>query len=92
MLNQWHLVETLIDDEMSVVGCGGALRDWSSVNRHVQPAPDIRILPVIREVCRSRRPRRDRPALPDGSRRTFHVDTVPVLGPGGDVHGVQVWS
>lgn len=76
---------------MSVVGCGGALRDWSSVNRHVQPAPDIRILPVIREVCRSRRPVAIDLRSRTGSRRTFHVDTVPVLGPGGDVHGVQVW-
>ena len=51
-LNEWHLVETLVDEEISVVACGGTVRDWVSVTRHVQPAPDIVVMFVPGESLR----------------------------------------
>lgn len=90
-LNEWHLVETLVDEEMSVVACGGTVRDWASVTRHVQPAPDIAITRIIQEVVRTRRPVKIDVSSRKRPQKTFHIEAIPVLGPGGEAHGVQVW-
>lgn len=90
ILNEWHLVETLVDAEMSVVSCGGAVRDWASVTRHLQPAPDIVITRVVQEVVRTRRAVKIDVSSRKGAQKTFHIEALPVLGPS-EVHGVQVW-
>ncbi|MCK8674574.1 DUF5593 domain-containing protein [Rhodococcus sp. HM1] len=91
ILNTWHLVETLIDEEMSVVSCGGAVRDWASVTRQVQPAPDLPITPIIHEAVHTRRAVRIDVRSRKGAQKTFHIEALPVLGPSGEAHGVQVW-
>lgn len=93
ILNEWHLIETLIDGEMSVVSCGGAVRGgWSSVNRHVQPTPDIAITRIIQEAVRTRRAVKLDVSSRKRAQKTFHIEAIPVPpGPGGEVHGVQVW-
>lgn len=91
MFNEWHLVETLIDEEMSVVSCGGSVRNWSSLHRQLQPAPDIPITQIIQEACRSRRAIKIDLESQKGTQKTFHIEALPVLGPSGEAHGVQVW-
>lgn len=91
ILNEWHLVETLVDGEMSVVSCGGAVKDWASVTRHVQPAPDLPVTPIIDEVVRTRRPVTLDLRSRKGAQKVFHIEALPVLGPSGEAHGVQVW-
>ncbi len=94
VLNEWHLVETLVDGEMSVVSCGGVVKDWASVTRHVQPAPpDLPVTRIIDEVIRTRRPVSiDLRSRKGGRRRRFTSRRCPFSAPsGGDAHGVQVW-
>ncbi|NLU83751.1 GAF domain-containing protein [Rhodococcus sp. HNM0569] len=88
-MNTWYLVETLTDDSATVVGEGGKVRGWTSVAR-LAPAPDVRIEPVIDAVRTSRRAW-TKVVSSARTKKSFLLSALPVLGPSGDTHGVQVW-
>ncbi|WP_371836782.1 GAF domain-containing protein [Rhodococcus rhodnii] len=85
------LVETLCPGEMSVISCGGNLREWASVRRNVQPARDVDVESIIQRVRDTRRKVVADVTSRTGPRSSFHIEAIPVLGPSGETHGVQVW-
>lgn len=89
LLNTWHLVETLIPGEMTVVSSGGKTREWSSVER-LSPAPDISIRGLVRITTETGASQKVT-GVSKRKQREYFLHTIPVLGPSGEVHGVQVW-
>ncbi|MFZ2177269.1 MAG: GAF domain-containing protein [Rhodococcus sp. (in: high G+C Gram-positive bacteria)] len=89
-MGEWHLIETLVPDVATVVASNGKIREWNSVAR-LAPAKDLRIEPVVGYV-RETRTKFDKVLTSQTrNKESFHVQAVPVLGPSGDTHGVQVW-
>lgn len=88
-MNQWNLVETLTSDGASVVGHGPLVRGWTSLTR-LNPAADISIPTLVDEVRATKRAVCV-DARSTKARKTFHLEALPVLGPSGETHGVQVW-
>ncbi|MFD1812486.1 GAF domain-containing protein [Rhodococcus gannanensis] len=86
-MNEWHLIETLAGDTPTVVSTGGVVKAWSSLSR-LAPALTADVVALIAEVQRSRR-RAVR--LASSRKGRFRLEAFPVLGPSGDVHGIQLW-
>lgn len=89
-LNQWNLIETLTPDSATVVSEESTVRGWASIERRLHPARDIDLTKVI-EAVRQSGTRFTSDMRSNHRRQTFHIDALPVLGPSGEAHGIQLW-
>lgn len=87
--NQWYLVETLADEPPTVVSAGGTVKNWTSLAR-LAPAPGVHLEPLVQHV-RSTRRRHQLPDVRAARGPGFRIEAIPVLGPSGEVHAVQIW-
>ncbi|MDR6912956.1 hypothetical protein J2W54_004969 [Rhodococcus fascians] len=87
IVNSWHLVETLVPEQMTVISTGGKVRDWTKIDR-LSPGPEFDLHGFL-ELTRSSCAEQD--VIFKGRRREARIRAVPVLGPSGETHGIQVW-
>ncbi|AMY26310.1 hypothetical protein A3Q41_05055 (plasmid) [Rhodococcoides fascians] len=87
IVNSWHLVETLVPGQMTVISTGGKVRDWTKIDR-LSPGPEFDLRGFL-ELTRSSCSEQD--VIFKGRRRQVRIRAVPVLGPSGETHGIQVW-
>lgn len=92
---EWNLIETLVPGRMSIAAKGGNPRSLSeslSLQR-LSPDPKIAVEPFLERARRSRSKHEEfaetRPR--GGGPVTFRLLAVPVLGPTGAVHALQLW-
>jgi hypothetical protein len=88
-VNEWHLIETL-GKSPTVVSVGGNVKNWATTKR-LSPSADVRIDPIIEQV-RSSGTKIVLPALDSArDKRSYRIECLPVVGPTGQVHAVQLW-
>ncbi|NMM90677.1 hypothetical protein B2J88_41180 [Rhodococcus sp. SRB_17] len=88
-MNEWHLIETL-GKTPTLVSVGGNVKNWAKVSR-LKPATDVLVDPVIEEI-RQTKTKRVWADLPSArNKRSYRIEGIPVLGPDGSVHAVQLW-
>lgn len=87
ILNRWHLVETLVPGQMTVISSGGRVRDWAKVDR-LSPGPRFD-LPSFLELARDSCAEQELRFV--NRNREFLLRALPVRGPSGETHGVQLW-
>lgn len=88
-MNEWHLIETL-GTTPTLVSVGGTVKNWAKVSR-LSPAADVLVDPVV-EMVRQTKTRQLFADLPSArNKRSYWLEGIPVLGPDGSVHAVQLW-
>ena len=89
-MGMWYLIETLVEGEATLVASGDEAKDLLSIRRNVSPAADILVEPIVEHVRQTREPF-DRVLRSKRADRSWRFYAWPIIGPFGDVHGIQLW-
>ncbi len=89
-MGTWYLIETLVEGEATLVASGDEVKDLLSIRRNVSPAADILVEPIVEHVRQTREPF-DRVLRSKRADRSWRFYAWPIIGPFGDVYGIQMW-
>jgi len=90
LVGRWHLIETLTEGVATLVASGDEAKELVSTRRSISPAADILVEPIIEHVRQSREPF-DQVLHSKRLNRAWRFYAWPIIGPFGDVHGIQIW-
>nr|WP_012476985.1 GAF domain-containing protein [Rhodococcus sp. NS1]ABI79385.1 hypothetical protein PNSL1.057 [Rhodococcus sp. NS1] len=89
-MGSWHVIETLTEGVATLVASGNEAKGMISTRRSISPTADILVEPIIEHVRRTREPF-DRVLHSKRANRAWRFYAWPIIGPFGDVHGIQMW-